>query len=563
MKVKVFGRFSPYVSDFSKRNEKIKLRTYKNAFKKRKFVLVGVDPKKARVEGMGETTHEDLFEIIENSVDVTFVIGTVREFVFIGEGVYERKIRDRILVLEETTVVKRESYEDDAEKNLNSLKEEWDTCRKVYDAERNVTLYNYLRKTHHPEAKKRFGFKSSLDSLFFFAQRGAHAENFVYRETRKGRKIAVFDVNSMYPYCITLENYPDPSRLVHETYPDPSEWGAGIFLVLMERKKTMDAFPERFSYLKYAKDNVRFHVDVPEETKILTVLHKNEMEFFSEYYEIDPLEGIVSEKAVAHPLKETMEELYRKRSESEGYERKLYKSMMVMASSLYMKNSFKRLKSEREWVETVTKKFGIKNVSNFYRGLYFSRRSVPDVHDPRNVYLLGSQMYANNNVHLARILEKLYFSGLDVEICYVNVDSVHVSVSEKDYNALMELMYPQVGTELGKLKVEAVSDHAFWFDVGKYVLFDRNGEIVKKAGMDRFLSYTVEDGAFRKVKYDPMRALSYGNRVSGDPSSPFVPAERVSLAEAERGINLLYDLKDSEEKKRIALYKEYRWLTRK
>jgi len=73
----------------------------------------------------------------------------------------------------------------------------------------------------------------------------------------------------------------------------------------------------------------------------------------------------------------------------------------------------------------------------------------------------------------------------------------------------------------------------------------------------------VEDGAFRKVKYDPMRALSYGNRVSGDPSSPFVPAERVSLAEAERGINLLYDLKDSEEKKRIALYKEYRWLTRK
>ena len=559
---KIFGRFTPFVPNLLERDGWTRMETYENSPKKRVFVLVGIDAQRAMLSTGKTVSFEELYSIMEKSIDVTFVIGTVREFVFIGQGIYERKLRNRVMVLEETTVVKREEAFDDAERNLAELSKEWEICRKVYDAEENVTLYNYLRRNHHPAAKRKFPRKSSRDAYFFFAQRGAHAENFLFRDTRERRKIVVLDVNSMYPFCITKDNYPNPGALKYVAFPDPEEWGTGLFHVRMRRKRTMDAFPERYSYLRYAEDNARFYADVPEDTGIITLLHKNEVEFFSKYYDIECLEGIVSEKAVEHPLKETMYELYGKRTNSEGYEKKLYKSLMVMASSLYMKNAFTRLRDKKEWAEVMRREFGVRNLSNFYRGLYFSDNRVPDLDDPKNVYLLGSQMYANNNVLLAEILEKIYFSGLDAEICYVNVDSVHVSVSEKDYNAFMALVSPMVGKELGKLKVEAVADYAFWFDVGKYVLFDSDGETVKEAGMKRFLSYTVKNGTFKKVRYDPRKALSFINAMNGDPGSRYVPARRVSLSEAQKGINLSYELKEREFHKRIRLYKEYAW-TRK
>jgi hypothetical protein len=75
------------------------------------------------------------------------------------------------------------------------------------------------------------------------------------------------------------------------------------------------------------------------------------------------------------------------------------------------------------------------------------------------------------------------------EICYVNTDSVHVSIDEKSSKEFELHMMPFVGQKLGQLKIECRANYGFWLDVGRYWLCNEN-KVIKCKNMIFNLSHT-------------------------------------------------------------------------
>lgn len=71
-------------------------------------------------------------------------------------------------------------------------------------------------------------------------------------------------------------------------------------------------------------------------------------------------------------------------------------------------------------------------------------------------------------------MDPLYRS---VELCYANVDSVHLSIHRDEVDEFFEQNRDMISDQLGALKVEAIADKGYWFDVGRYWL-KKNNEVV-------------------------------------------------------------------------------------
>ena len=88
-----------------------------------------------------------------------------------------------------------------------------------------------------------------------------------------------------------------------------------------------------------------------------------------------------------------------------------------------------------------------------------------------------------------------FLSHRTVELCYANVDSIHISIHRDEVNGFLEQSRDLISDELGALKVEAIADQGYWFDLGRYWL-KKSGSVVlfKNAGFnyeaapDQFIS---------------------------------------------------------------------------
>ena len=57
-----------------------------------------------------------------------------------------------------------------------------------------------------------------------------------------------------------------------------------------------------------------------------------------------------------------------------------------------------------------------------------------------------------------------------VEICYCNVDSIHISILKSEVNSFLKKYDGLISNKLGNLKIESISEKGYWFDVGRYWL---------------------------------------------------------------------------------------------
>ena len=82
---------------------------------------------------------------------------------------------------------------------------------------------------------------------------------------------------------------------------------------------------------------------------------------------------------------------------------------------------------------------------------------------------------ANTRIHLLELYEKIHNSSKEFELCYCNIDSLHISIpSDKEElfkDTIKDLISP---TELGKLKIESITNRGIWFEPGRYWLFNDN-----------------------------------------------------------------------------------------
>ena len=85
------------------------------------------------------------------------------------------------------------------------------------------------------------------------------------------------------------------------------------------------------------------------------------------------------------------------------------------------------------------------------------------------VFSLSAQVVANARLKMIKTLER-FMSHRSVELCYANIDSIHISIHQDEVDGFFEQHYDIISDQLGALKVEAIADQGYWFDVGRYWL---------------------------------------------------------------------------------------------
>jgi hypothetical protein len=92
------------------------------------------------------------------------------------------------------------------------------------------------------------------------------------------------------------------------------------------------------------------------------------------------------------------------------------------------------------------------------------------------VYSLSSGVLANARVKLLTVIER--FVAYDsVEICYANIDSVHLSIAKDKIDGFLRHFKDLIGDSLGQMKVEVIAERGYWFDVGRYWLLKDGGVV--------------------------------------------------------------------------------------
>lgn len=100
---------------------------------------------------------------------------------------------------------------------------------------------------------------------------------------------------------------------------------------------------------------------------------------------------------------------------------------------------------------------------------------VIDFDSKESIYSLSSQVLANSRVKMMETIES-FLQHKSVEICYSNIDSLHVSILKKDMDGFLSKHQDIISTKLGDLKIETIADKGYWFDIGRYWL-TRNGKV--------------------------------------------------------------------------------------
>ena len=99
----------------------------------------------------------------------------------------------------------------------------------------------------------------------------------------------------------------------------------------------------------------------------------------------------------------------------------------------------------------------------------------------QQVVSLYAEVIAKARISLMEKIE--YLSQFDqCEICYCNVDSIHVSIPKAKYQEFMGYVSSLIGENMGMFKIEAEADSAIWFEPGRYFLF-KDKKIVKSKNL--------------------------------------------------------------------------------
>ncbi|MGB2739728.1 MAG: hypothetical protein WBC60_04135 [Cognaticolwellia sp.] len=347
--------------------------------------------------------------------------------------------------------------------------------------------------------QRRIRNKTSLDICFHYAYYPPYQEVFKFTESRKDRSIFALDYNSMYASCLHGD-FVKPNSLTFETINNvykSEPLKNGIYHVLLSEPST--EFIKKYHPFKYTSllKPLAFSLDEKDEVEIL--LHRNEVEYFSKHFsKIWIVSCCISSSNVGHPLYQHSLNLYRKRAKAKLKGKKelekLYKQQLAMLHSMTNPSNNKMVdfNSLKELLSYVDNKFGIQidlnnkdELEALQYSKYFSilrsgdcyRLKFIDIDNNSCIYSFSSQILANARLKMCKLLEQLH-SIPELDICYTNTDSVHVSIPISSENKLFQLLDSELNSDLGGLKIQAFADKGYWFDVGRYFLF-RDDKVVQ------------------------------------------------------------------------------------
>jgi len=250
---------------------------------------------------------------------------------------------------------------------------------------------------------------------------------------------------------------------------------------------------------------------------IETLLHKDEIIYFAPFFDrIEIIEGLFSVDTIEHPLLSKglnlyAQRMYHRRRGDRVRENLCKVSMQHMHSATNQKRFAKKYFDSMEQVRDFLSTFFMMNLDTIcldeiadflIRHKYFGLTRTPlgyqlnylDIATSSTVFSLSAQIVANARLKMLQTVER-FLNHRSVELCYANTDSIHLSIHRDEVDAFFNQNREMISDQLGALKVEAVADQGYWFDVGRYWL-KKDGEVVlfknkgfnQKAAPDPFVS---------------------------------------------------------------------------
>ena len=340
--------------------------------------------------------------------------------------------------------------------------------------------------------KRKVRYKTNLDKYFHLAYFPPFQEVFKFSEERDDRCVIALDFNSMFSSCLEGD-FLEPKSVYFDDI-DCLYIGQnlqdGIYRVLL--RKPIESFFRYHHPFKYTKLNKSYAFNLEDNHEIEVLLFKNELEYYAKFFgEVFLASGLFSENSIGHPLYVTSKKLYRKRIKAKKNNKaelqKLYKLRLAMLHSATnpLRLINKCFATEDEAKEYVNKAYGINTSVNSeqfdllelkhpkYFKFYSRDNSIGfegiDIESSDCLFSFSSQVLATSRLKVCKLIERLN-SFPQLEVCYINTDSIHISILKKDKSTFFEQYSDVINDDMGALKVQAVADNAFWFDVGRYFI---------------------------------------------------------------------------------------------
>lgn len=385
------------------------------------------------------------------------------------------------------------------------------------------SLAHNLSTKYLYKIERKLRFKNKLDYFFAFAYKGGYSEVFKFKEERKDRTVISFDFNSMYVDCM-MGDFLEPKNIKYKKFKDKTDidnLDNGLYRVILKNAK--NTFLKTFHPFKYVDLNHTYYFSLEENQHIEVLLFRNEILYYKSYFnEIEILEGFYSKKTISHPLKKYAKNIYQERLRYKKEDNKLmsnyskYKLITIHSatnpkrfktlffyneeklinylSAAYMIN-FPEYLNNTEKLEMLATNdyFRFKKYKNGYKVKVINFRTS------ESLYSISAQIVANSRLKMVQTIEK-FLSHRSVEICYTNVDSLHISILKSEVTNFLEEHKDIISNKLGHLKIEAISEKGYWFDIGRYWLISNNSVDIFKNSMFNHKSNKTAFISNRKLK---------------------------------------------------------------
>lgn len=365
---------------------------------------------------------------------------------------------------------------------------------------RSGSLSKHLAHHYLRAVVKKLRFKNGYDRHFFFAYKDGYQEVFKLKEERPDRVIIALDFNSMYLDSMK-GRFCNPASIEYKDFggsvADPNDLAHGIYRVLLRGARQsflLDHHPFRYKRLGRS-----YYFRMNSGDTIETLLYKDEIDYFAPFFKrVEIVEGLFSVDTIEHPLLNKGLDLYAQRMyhrrRGDRIKENLCKvSMQYMHSATnqkcFAKKCFDNMEQVRDFLsirfamnlDTI----GLDELADFLtRHKYFGltrtlqgyQLSYLEAGASSTVFSLSAQVVANARLKMLQTLER-FLNHRSVELCYANIDSIHISIRRDEMDGFFEQNHDIISDQLGALKVEAIADRGYWFDVGRYWL-KKDSEVV-------------------------------------------------------------------------------------
>lgn len=393
-------------------------------------------------------------------------------------------------------------YFSDLKKNIEFLAKSLRLVRSL--GIRGESVHTEYKFSLQKRIRRKIFQKSNLDKFFAHAYLPPFQEVFVFSESRANRKVIALDFNSMFSSCM-IGPFLEPKKIYYKDLNieyDGSPIEPGLYRVVL--KNPLDGFFRHFHPFRYTQLNKSSTFMMEDKQEIEVQLFNFELEYYYKFFSFCYIKSCFkSDDTISHPLAREALRLFSLRSKAKNNGKnqleRFYKLRLAMLHSItnpfrikwqYFKeiNEVKEFfNSEYSINESHYENYFNSQINNTKKFKVFPKNDCIcvgsiDLEGSDQIFSLSSQVLAMSRLKICIEIENiLKFEG--VEICYINTDSIHISIPESSYDLFLEFYKEKLGNGLGQIKIQTTGSRGVWFDVGNYFIFENDSVVQFKRAL--------------------------------------------------------------------------------